>query len=68
MAGTYTTVQGDTWDKISYEQYGSEKYMGILMQANLPLLDVFVFGTGTVLQIPDLPEETDEDLPEWRTE
>lgn len=66
MATEYVTQQGDTWDRISYDQYGSEKYMGILMQANFPLLDVFVFGSGTVIKIPDLPEEPDEDLPDWR--
>ena len=34
MAAKYTTVQGDTWDLISYKVYGSEKYIGNLMQAN----------------------------------
>lgn len=68
MAGTYTTVQGDCWDKISYEQYGSEKYMGYLLAANMPLTDIFVFSAGTVVNIPDLPEEPDEDLPEWRAD
>lgn len=68
MAREYTTVQGDTWDKISFEQYGSEKYMGFLMQANLRLIDTFVFGTGTIVSIPELPEEPDEDLPDWRTD
>ena len=28
MAGTYETVQGDTWDKIAYQVYGDEKYAG----------------------------------------
>lgn len=66
MASTYTTVQGDCWDKISFELYGSEKYMGYLLEANKPLIDIFVFSEGTVINVPDLPEIPDEDLPEWR--
>lgn len=65
---TYTTVLGDTWDSIAYNIYGDEKYMSYLIQANLPLLDVLKFSHGTVLNIPDLPEELDEDLPDWRKE
>ena len=34
MAGTYETVQGDTWDKIAYQVYGDEKYAGYLMENN----------------------------------
>ena len=31
----YVTSQGDTWDSIAYDLFGSEGYMGILMDANL---------------------------------
>ena len=27
MSNTYSTVQGDMWDMISYRVYGSEKYV-----------------------------------------
>ena len=38
------------------------------MQHNLPLLDIFVFEAGTVLQTPDPPEDDKaENLPIWRT-
>lgn len=66
MAKTYTTVQGDTWDLIAYRFYGAEKYMRYLYEANWTYADVLVFSSGTVLTIPDLPEETDEDAPFWR--
>lgn len=66
MAKTYTTVQGDTWDLIAYRFYGAEKNMRYLYEANWPYADVLVFSSGTVLTIPDLPEETDEDAPFWR--
>lgn len=66
MASTYTTKQGDTWDLMAYDFYGDEKYMRYLMEANMPLLDIMIFSSGTVIQVPDLLEETDEDLPFWR--
>ncbi|MDD3662295.1 MAG: tail protein X [Candidatus Pacebacteria bacterium] len=62
----YTTVQGDMWDSIAYEFYGDVKYIGLLLQNNPDLLDVFVFSAGTSVYIPELPEETEEDIPEWR--
>ena len=43
MESTYTTKQGDVWDKIAYEVYGDEEYTGWLMENNFPLLDTFVF-------------------------
>ncbi len=66
MAETYTTVQGDMWDSIAYKVYGDEKYMGFLMQNNLDLLDIFIFGAGTVLSVPELESETESDMPSWR--
>lgn len=63
----YVTSQGDTWDSIAYNLFGSEGYIGILMDANLDLLDVLVFSAGTVIQVPEeIPEEVDEDMPFWR--
>lgn len=63
----YVTSQGDTWDSIAYDLFGSEGHMGILMDANLDLLDVLVFSAGTVIQVPEeIPEAVDEDMPFWR--
>lgn len=67
MATKYTTVQGDTWDLISYKVYGSEKYIGNLMQANFALLDYTVFPSGLIIVVPVLPIEETDDAPEWRT-
>lgn len=67
MAKTYTTIQGDTWDLISYKLFGSEKYMKNLIEANWPLLEVLVFSSGTVINVPEIPEEADEDAPIWRS-
>lgn len=66
MAKKYTTIQGDTWDLIAYKVYGAEKYMRYLIEANWEQIDVLRFSSGTALNVPDLPEETDEDAPFWR--
>ena len=65
---TYTTIQGDTWDLISFKIFGEEKYMRYLIEANWDLADVLSFSSGVEISIPELPEETDEDAPFWRTE
>lgn len=61
----YKTRQGQCWDEIAREVYGSEGYTGYLMQNNLPLLDTVVFSAGTELNTPDIPAE-ETDLPAWR--
>lgn len=68
MARIYYTEQGDCWDKIAYNELGSEKYMGALIEANWPLIDVLVFSAGTEIIIPDLTETQTEDLPPWRSD
>lgn len=69
MAETYTTRQGDAWDAIAYQVYGSVRYTGWLMEHNHPQLDTFRFPAGVVLQTPEVPEEsTAEELPIWRSE
>jgi len=63
---TYTTVLGDTWDALAYKFYGDEKYMKTLIEANWPYIDTMIFSSGTVLNVPDITEEQDEDAPFWR--
>lgn len=62
----YTTVQGDMWDSIAHRFYGDVKYFCLLLQYNPDLLDIFVFSAGTMVYIPEIPEDEDEDVPEWR--
>lgn len=66
MASTYITVQGDTWDVIAKKVYSSEQYADQLMASNFELLDLFLFSSGTVVKVPELKEEIDSNLPEWR--
>jgi len=68
MASVYTTIQGDTWDLIAYKLYGDEKYMKLLIEANWPQLDTLEFSAGVEINVPDLPEESDDDAPFWRSE
>ena len=63
---TYETIQGDTWDGISFRLYGDEKYMKYLVEANPDYAEVLVFSAGIVLVVPDLPEEAMENTPFWR--
>ena len=62
----YVTIQGQTWDMIAKEVYGSEAYTSFLMANNPKALDYFVFPSGVVLTILDKPEEKD-DMPDWRS-
>lgn len=65
----YITKSGDTWDIIAKEVYGDEMHLSFLMKNNGDLLNYFVFPSGVVVKIYDLPEEADEedeDIPDWR--
>lgn len=66
MASTYMTNQGDTWDLMAYDLYGDERYMHYLIEANWPLLDILVFPSGMMVNVPDIPEDAAEDVPFWR--
>lgn len=68
MANVYYTEAGDTWDKIAYDQYGSEKFMQQLILANWDKLDVLVFSDGEEIILPDIPEDELDDTPVWRSD
>lgn len=69
---SYTTLQGDTFDKIAKQLYGNERRMDILVAANMQHAATAVFGANLRLSVPPLPEalllaETDAaGLPPWR--
>lgn len=67
---TYTTVSGDTWDRIAKVAYGDELKADHLMQdrENITLLDYQVFPSGVTVHIPEISEESsyEDDLPDWR--
>lgn len=70
MSKTYTTKQGDTWDKIAYSELGSESYMSDLIEANFAHRLTTVFPSGTVLTLPEITNTVsatiEDNLPPWK--
>lgn len=66
MAKTYTTIQGDTWDMISYKVYGNEQHMETLIQANIKHIHRVIFSANVLLTIPTLDIPTTTQLPPWK--
>lgn len=65
---TYTTVSGDTFDKIAYEQLGSEYLFPLLLAENQKYRDVLMFSAGIVLNIPDVVLDDYDNIPEWMSD
>ncbi len=65
---TYQTVQGDMWDSIAKQAYGTETTMDQLMRANPDLLQVAVFGAGEIVLLPQISaqEAASTAVPPWR--
>lgn len=65
--GQYKTIQGDTWDIISYRVYGDEHYVAELIEANHEHRGVVLFPAGVVLTTPEIDtEEATSTLPPWK--
>lgn len=62
----YIAKQGDTWDLISYNVYGSEYHMQELILANYQYVDVVVFDGGEILSIPEISVADTSLLAPWR--
>lgn len=56
MKWLYTTRQGDTWDILSHDIYGSEKLMHVLIAANPAFANTIIFTSGIQLIIPETPQ------------
>lgn len=66
---TYTTQQGDAWDVISKNLYGSERYMDELIRANIEHRKTVLFSYGVKLNVPDIDVRTSaylSSLPPWK--
>lgn len=63
---TYTTIQGDMWDKIAYSQLGDIAHTDKLINANLRYREYYTFPSGIVLVLPEIPENTSSTLPPWK--
>lgn len=66
MKKTYTTIQGDMWDKIAYTQLGDAAHTDKLMNANLQYRMFYTFPAGIVLTLPEIPENISSTLPPWK--
>lgn len=66
MLKTYTTISGDMWDKIAYEQMGSVLHTDKLIKANVEYAALFVFPAGVVLSIPAVEDVPSMELPPWK--
>lgn len=66
MLKIYTTISGDMWDKIAYEQMGSVLHTDKLIKANSKYAALFVFPSGIVLTIPEVEEKINMELPPWK--
>lgn len=66
----YTTVQGQTWDQIAFEVFGTEYMADKIMDLNRDKLDIFVFPAGVMLALPDegsaIIQSVPSDYPAWR--
>lgn len=65
MRNIYTTVSGDTWDKIAHKALGDGFKMDRMIEENPEYVEMFVFPAGLELRVPDLEDEDNENLPEW---
>ena len=61
----YRTLQGDTFDAISLDFYGDEKYASAIIDANPAYLKTIIFDAGVELKIPILADAA-VTLPPWR--
>ena len=70
MTKSYTTISGDMWDKIAYNEMGSVLHTDKLMKANVKYASTYastyVFPAGVVLTIPEVEDEEDLELPPWK--
>ena len=64
----YTTIQGDTWDLISYRVYGSNHHTKELIFMNSEHREIAVFGAGVVLEIPEIDVQIEVSIPPWLRE
>ena len=63
---TYTTVQGDMWDRIAYQQLGSENYTDKLMTLNSQYIGTYIFPAGITLNLPDEQDSVSTKAPPWK--
>lgn len=66
MITVYKTQQGETWDQIAVKLYGSGKYTGALLQANLKYSRYVFLPYGTELAVPEVETASELPMPPWK--
>ncbi len=66
MSKTYTTVQGDMWDKIAFSQLGSSEYLDLLINSNRKYREYYIFPAGIELTLPAVPVSVNRTAPPWK--
>lgn len=69
MSRTAITKMGETWDMISRRVYGDERFMSLLIDANISHRDVVVFSNGVTLNVPEMTASEKiggSSLPPWK--
>lgn len=62
----YVTTAGDMWDLIAFKVLGSEYLLPLLLEANQQYCDVYVFGSGTEIVVPQQQIlDVQDDRPDW---
>ena len=65
----YITRQGDTWDVISKRLYGDERFMDVLIRANVNHRKTVVFSYCNRLAAPEINTQSaayELNLPPWK--
>ena len=62
----YTTINGDTFDKIALDFYGEENYSTFIMQLNPDHIRTVIFEAGIELLIPKINISNKSTLPPWK--
>jgi len=69
MQWEYETQQGDTWDMLAFDIYGSEKLAYLLLQANPAYMEMMFLPAGLRLTIPPTPTTASNNpKPPWARE
>lgn len=63
---TYRTIQGDTFDAISLDFFGDEKYASEIIKINPDKAKIIIFDAGVDLKIPVIDSPASSTLPPWR--
>lgn len=64
---TYIARQGQLWDQIALEMYGTEMKASFLLEHNQEMTDILIFEGGEKVRVPVIEEsELITSLPPWR--